>query len=320
MRLQVLLSCAVFSLIVACAGDDLPRDTRDADEDAIALASAGLERPAEAYFIGRQDVRRCRWPLCGGYWVRAVNRASQRCLDGSVAAECYVALLDTEALGGATLADFGSGRTIVRATFGTGDAGEFGTYALLRVSAAWSAATEAPAQGAFQLLQDSGMRCIRAPCFSWTASRLNTQLSRTYSGIDLSAVGSSEKQLDLAHLALDEQGLVATGRGVATREGGVSFRATQFYLPVVPAASPNQCATDADCTLALYTAPVYSVSDCYCPMCPVPMNAAVASTYADGWQTYCTETHGGFDVCPPPPCAAPPPVACLAGACGYSFE
>jgi hypothetical protein len=317
--MAVLSLFAVLSLIAGCASDEAAHGRDDAQDNAIASRSEALERSAAPYFVGRQDMRRCRWPLCGGYWVRRVNRASQRCPDGSVAAECYVALLDTEALAGTTLPNFGDGKTVVRAVFGSGDAGEFGTYALLRVSAAWRAATDTPAQGAFYLLQDSGIRCVRAPCFSWTAYILNTARSRAYSDNDLTAVGASEKQLELAQLALAEQGLVATGRFTSPGTGGVSFQATQFYLPVVTAEPAGECTTDADCTLSLYSAPVSSAADCYCPTCPLPMTAAAASIYSAGWQSYCAETHG-FDVCPPPPCAAPPPVACVAGTCGYSFE
>jgi hypothetical protein len=318
MRLQAHLLCAVFSLVVGCAGDAPARDLGEAHDDSVALRSDTLES-AGAYFVGRQDVRRCRWPLCGGYWVRQVNRPRLRCPDGSSAAECYVALLDTEALGGATLAGFGGGTTLVRGTFDTGDAGEFGTYPLLRADAAWQSAADAAPQGDLQLLGDNGIRCIRAPCFSGTAQRLNTSVSRTFSELDLDGAGASDEQLALATEAFSQRELVATGRFVPTRGGGLRFRASQLYLPVAPLVAPDQCSSDADCTLSFYTAPVGSAAACYCPTCPVPQTAAVAAANAAGWQAYCAETHG-FEVCPPAPCAPPPPVACLAGTCGYAFD
>ena len=56
-----------------------------------------VETPTEPYFIvTRVDARKCAYPVCGGYFVKAVNSALTRCADGKLAKECHAVELDTE--------------------------------------------------------------------------------------------------------------------------------------------------------------------------------------------------------------------------------
>src|SRR6476660_8791281 len=50
--------------------------------------------PASMYFTIRKDLRRCAAPMCGGYFVRAVNNVRTKCADGRSASECYVGEID----------------------------------------------------------------------------------------------------------------------------------------------------------------------------------------------------------------------------------
>lgn len=45
----------------------------------------------EEYFTARPDYRKCVAPLCGGYFVKAVNKKLTSCADGTRQPECYVA-------------------------------------------------------------------------------------------------------------------------------------------------------------------------------------------------------------------------------------
>ncbi len=47
-----------------------------------------------AFFTARPDFRKCATPMCGGYFVKAVNKKRTRCADGTEQRECYVAELD----------------------------------------------------------------------------------------------------------------------------------------------------------------------------------------------------------------------------------
>lgn len=72
-----------------------------------AAAALWTSSPAEAAgFQGRAgtfhvkfDDRDCLSPLCGGFWIDAVNHREQRCPDGTVATSCYVAEIDYAAMG-----------------------------------------------------------------------------------------------------------------------------------------------------------------------------------------------------------------------------
>ena len=46
-----------------------------------------------------RDLRRCVFPLCGGYFVRRVNHRLTRCANGVYRAACYVAEADWSPLG-----------------------------------------------------------------------------------------------------------------------------------------------------------------------------------------------------------------------------
>ncbi len=88
----------------------------------------------------------------------------------------------------------------------------------------------AVAAGSFYRLRDIGVRCVREPCFSIRASRLNTAGSMLVSGVDLRSVELSEEQEMRAGLALVGDGLFAAGRAVSAAEGGRVFRASRIYL------------------------------------------------------------------------------------------
>ncbi len=66
----------------------------------LSLAAALVAVPALAQDPGtaiveiQRDTRRCMAPLCGGWWVRAVNLPKTMCADGTKANWCYVADLD----------------------------------------------------------------------------------------------------------------------------------------------------------------------------------------------------------------------------------
>ena len=88
----------------------------------------------------------------------------------------------------------------------------------------------AVASGSFYRLRDIGVRCVREPCFSIRASRLNTASSMLVSGVDLKSAGLSEEQEMRARLALVGDGLFVSGRTVSAAEGGRVFRASRIYL------------------------------------------------------------------------------------------
>src|SRR5688572_21550681 len=91
---------ALIALVSACASGELPDATPEANE-AVELSGAtqSLSVPPVEYFQLTRDLRRCASPLCGGFWLSAVNRLATRCSDGSYRSRCYVAEADFRAAG-----------------------------------------------------------------------------------------------------------------------------------------------------------------------------------------------------------------------------
>src|SRR5260221_7539447 len=73
---------------VACSA------TTDVGQD-----SNELSNPNYGYFGVRADMRKCMYPICGGYFVHRVNTSKTLCADGGYAAECYVANVDLSGTG-----------------------------------------------------------------------------------------------------------------------------------------------------------------------------------------------------------------------------
>lgn len=67
----------------------------------LALPSADASTFSGTYglYEVRPDERDCAWPMCGGYFVHAVNHAQTSCPDGTTDRWCYVVDIDWAALG-----------------------------------------------------------------------------------------------------------------------------------------------------------------------------------------------------------------------------
>lgn len=312
----------VFSLVLlaGCAAESREWVDDSAEGTDVQLGAADSAASSATHFVARQDFRRCAWPFCGGFWVSRVNRTTTRCTDGHYASECYVAELDASAIGLSAdetsnlSGSFASGRAVVEGALRTRTSGSL-AYTVLRAEHGWVAANDAPADGIFYGLEDNGIRCLRAPCFSIEEQKLNSTLHRTLSDLDLDAVGLTDAQRGAVGSALVGTGLLATGGNTRDRRtGAVTIVATQVFFPALPA--PTTCTTPADCALTFYPSPVTSEADCYCPGCPSPLLASTAAANQASWELYCSATHG-IDVCPARPCAPPPEPGCSAGVCGF---
>lgn len=84
--------------------------------------------------------------------------------------------------------------------------------------------------GSFYRLRDIGVRCIREPCFSIRAFRLNTGGTTMVSGLDLKRAELSPDQEAAATLAFVGDGLFAAGQIDTTDRGGRVFHASRIYL------------------------------------------------------------------------------------------
>lgn len=270
------LSCALAFSFAACAADENP--VLDAQDDANAdLADGKADRsgavPLQTFFTVRRDTRACQSPDCGGFWVKRARRASTMCADGSSATECYVADLDFTGTGlAAADADWLRGAPellVIR--------GHFSGRALA-AEEAWRASGTGTIDGPFYLVEDLGIRCITAPCFSMRASRLNSTIAYTVSGLG-GPLAESAGQMMYGKL-------IVTGSVKKAANDGRTVDVNEYFTRVEP--QPAACRTAEDCEITAYSRPVRSPAECYCPGCAdAVLNHATAAANRDSWERFC---------------------------------
>ena len=181
-----------------------------------------------AMYVVRHDPRLCPSPLCGGYWVAIANGARTRCVDGLRRPRCYVA--EAVRANGDPVGSIAE-EALVRGAMDIGrdDLGE------LVVSAVYAPAGRARVLGGYYRVRDTGIRCVRAPCFSYRVTQVNGSTRTTVSGVDISAARVTASELDRADTALQtKDGLYARGLFIRGDEGERVFRATRLFLRAPP--------------------------------------------------------------------------------------
>ncbi|MBM2823100.1 MAG: hypothetical protein HW413_1846 [Thermoleophilia bacterium] len=202
----------------------------------LAGASPGTALPppvlARSIYVVQPDPRLCPSPLCGGYWVSRANHARTRCHDGLLRPRCYVAIA-VSTLTRKPLVTGLPANALVRAAIGPWTFEGFGELGAVAVAEIWRPVTQDQPTGGFFRLRDIGIRCIRAPCFSFRAWRLNRSYRVTVSDVDLGPARLAPKTLKQAEAALiAPEGLLASGGITRTTDGGRSFTASQVFLRI----------------------------------------------------------------------------------------
>jgi hypothetical protein len=211
-----------------------------------AASAPSLETRDSYLVVTRIDTRKCAYPMCGGYFVRAVNRATTRCADGSQQRECHAVQVNAQALGwsetqqAAFEAEFAKGRVIVRGSLEPAPAGLY-TAEQLRITEAWQAQGPRNAMGSYYGVKSTGIVCITAPCPSLAATKLNMPAAPVLNpALDLSLSGATPARIQAGYAATGSGGLLAAGAVVPVSypalEGrppqkGTKLVASQFYLP-----------------------------------------------------------------------------------------
>jgi hypothetical protein len=193
------------------------------------VAAVGSGRPVTvtAIYSVRGDPRLCPSPLCGGYWVALANGARTRCADGTRNVRCYVAKAVDARRRSVSVSNDG----LVRGSLEQALFGDFGPLGVLVVAAAYTPAGTAPVTGGYYVVTDTGVRCIRAPCFSYRVSQANGSTRTLASDVDLAAAQLTVGELARAAAALrTKTGLLARGRFGSTPDGGRIFRPSRVFL------------------------------------------------------------------------------------------
>ena len=197
----------------------------------VAVSGAAARTPptGTAMFLVEHDPRLCPSPLCGGYWASLANGVRTRCGNGQQQTRCYAARAVDRY--GRPYADEIPAGSLVRGAIELGET--FGDRRLdqLRVYAVYAPAGTAAVSGGYYRVVDNGIRCIRAPCFSYRAGQVNGSSRVTISEVDLQASGAPAGAIERAQAALrTKDGVYARGRFATTPDGGRVFRALRLYL------------------------------------------------------------------------------------------
>ena len=195
----------------------------------VASAPAARTPPAgTAMFVVQHDPRMCPTPLCGGFWVAIANGVRTRCGDGRRATRCYVASAIDRS--GRRVSDIPEG-ALARAAIERGSALWDRRLDRLRIWASYTPSRTEPVAGGVYRVTDTGIRCVRAPCFSLRVTQVNGRTRTVVSSIDLDASGGTVAQTERARLTMTtKDGLYAQGVFAATPDGGRAFRALRIYL------------------------------------------------------------------------------------------
>jgi hypothetical protein len=342
--MRILSTLAVLPLVMLAPGC---ASTADEAEDGVEESEEALTGSVNGgyYIVTARDARRCPSPMCGGYFVKRVNAAVSRCADGSLQPSCYVAQIDTSALGltDENLSTFtdalAQGQALVKAP-GMG-ATQLGAqrFGKLVAQEAWLAQSAASAPrgsgpgsanvlptGSFRRIKDSGIRCVRAPCPSVRAFKLNSALSQSVTDLGFSSAPATS--VDAARAAVyTDQGFLAAGDFSRGAPGELTFGMTQFYLRMKAGIASGQacgsrglgaCAAGLDCVHPIGALCGRADAPGTCRVRPAGCPKNLAQVCGCDGTTYgneCLANLLGVSVDYNGRCAAPAPAPCYVGGC-----
>jgi hypothetical protein len=245
------------ALASACAGNE-PQPEGDElagesalDGEADDLGKADALGSTFTYFSLRQDMRKCMWPLCGGYFVSRINRAKTRCADGKWAPSCYVAEVDlfgtglTEAQIGELSPKLGGGSVLLRGKVESRPHEVFTSIPQLVASEAWQAYSVDEPEGTFVRVTSSGIVCITYPCYNTLhEAKINSTLHGNFSELDFDATGADDATLGKAYEQINtDDGLLVAGYRYWFYDGSWQKGrwVAQFYQRIQPAKPGDGC-------------------------------------------------------------------------------
>lgn len=233
MKIQSALIAAVLASTAAACSSAVPEGGEGTEAKAENLVAPGNS----TYFTLRPDLRRCAAPLCGGFFVKAVNVPNTRCADGSGKPECYVAELDLGALGlsAAQQAEL-RGRSrefLLRGAIRSKDFSPGGNLGVFAATEAWRGHEGIAPSGTFLRANNTGIVCITFPCPTMSAAVLNQNTAPfSVAALDLDGI-SNDPSDGFAELDEPEGLLLAAKRTVVTGPAGtaIGLDASEYYVP-----------------------------------------------------------------------------------------
>ncbi|MBP9087627.1 MAG: hypothetical protein KBG15_16005 [Kofleriaceae bacterium] len=243
MHLAFALTATALSLVACTDQPEVDELAGEIADDAAGDSKAdGASDSVYTYFTVRADtMRRCASPMCGGKFLKRVNRSTTVCHTGRAATECYVPALDYTGLGLSEdqvnlLADR---PLLVRGRFAAklfpGTLGNLGTFI---VTEAWQAQSDNTPEGVFVRIKDSGARCVAAPCENKQERALNGSRKAQISEIRWEDADMTDEALIASIQSTFQEGTIVAGNRFTVRVGSRTSKgrtATAVYRKVQPA-------------------------------------------------------------------------------------
>jgi hypothetical protein len=218
------------------------------------------------YTVTHADLRLCPSPMCGGYFVKQINKLKTICADGVLRDECHVMQLDGKALGWTQQQTddyfnnvFGAKTGIVRGNFA--HALDATTPAVsnspdtLTITEAWQAQSKNVSTNPVYHVKDLGIVCIAYPCLDDTIEQLLNaweMKDKMITDVRLNFSGATQTQINAGYKAFAGDGILVAGtHRLTTDKLGKLLIANQFYLPVPAAATTSKAcggATGVSCS------------------------------------------------------------------------
>lgn len=199
-------------------------------------------------YLVKPDTRRCAAPLCGGYFLTAVNQFTIQLENDNQAyetsllkpAEIYVSSIKFSNMRLTTgeiqeiKSTIPSQRTALIQGNLVSTIGIVQTKVLVP-SAVWLGANNVPAYGPYLHVSPTGIVCITSPCPSYLAKVINTTAATKFDQLNFEKAGLDKEQEVLAWQELSTKGLVTTGvkydiASIGVVRPGVGVYATKVFF------------------------------------------------------------------------------------------
>jgi len=235
MRTAYLFAALTSILAPACA-------TSEGDELAGESAADGTVGKGDAagvfsFYNLMADTRACSLdagPDCGnGFFVSLANHSTTQCGRGPAASQCHVSLIEWRtgmpaSVAQAYEADLKAGKPMLVKGSVQPDPADRGLVVV--IDELWTASKPEWVDGVFTLVADNGVRCVRAPCPSFTERKLNSNLFADITGVDFEVSGADAKMLELGQNALHTDGIIIVGYRDYDSLGGKTRTANKFFV------------------------------------------------------------------------------------------
>ncbi len=255
---RIFSAVAAFSQLFGC-------DTEAGS--ATTAGSAGRYEGDTIYVVTRHDERKCMAPMCGGWYVKAVNKTKTTCFDGTKAADCYVSEIDLSALELPALQNEQVGYGVLAGTvLVSGEYTDVGyNSAKLTGYKAFERRTDAAPTGTHYLLASSGIVCITTPCPSLQTTKLNSNEVKALTDVDFSRLALAPEELDATITSVYETGLVTSG--IIKKDGNRKYLEVSQVFDTVES-EIQYCLGNDDCPAEAHC----DQSECLMPECPPDMS------------------------------------------------